>query len=167
MQDDLTGTRPADTGGAPGPDSGRRRASAPTGIARDLRLESAMPDHLADDAAADAAAIAELARAGVDLSRPVLIEFAVDAPNDAVAQAVARALTEGGYAARVEYDEGEPDDDGEIDPDDEEFGPAWTVYTDRQMVPTLAELARVQGEIERIAAPLGGRTDGWGVLIDA
>src|SRR5687767_15064184 len=114
----------------------------------------------------DGAVLADLAALGVDMSQPLLIEFAVAAPNEKGANAIGKALTAAGYDAEVQYDEGEPDEDGNIDPDDEEFGPSWTVYATMRMVPEYKEILRIQAELDRLAQPSGGSSDGWGVMLD-
>ena len=115
---------------------------------------------------ADGAVLAELAAQGIDMSQPLQIEFAVAAPDDASADTIDDALAEAGYDSQIEYDEGEPDEEDEIDPDDEAFGPSWTVYVSVRMVPEYAEIVRIQAELDRLARPLGGMSDGWGVLLD-
>ncbi len=114
---------------------------------------------------ADGAVLTALAEQGVDMASPLLIEFPVAVSDEATAQAVAAALTKAGYDPQIEFDEGEPDEDGVIDPDDEEFGPAWTVYANCQMVPEYQEIIRIQTELNQIAEPLGGKSDGWGVML--
>jgi len=115
---------------------------------------------------ADGAVLTELAAQGVDMSQPVLIDFFVDVPDEASANAVDAALGQEGYSTEIEYDEGEPDDEGQIDPDDEEFGPSWTVCVNFKMVPDHAEIVRIQAELDRISGPLGGKSDGWGVMVE-
>jgi hypothetical protein len=116
----------------------------------------------------DGEVLAELAAHGVDMSRPLHIEFAVDAPDDASARAIEQALQAQGYQTEIDYDEGESDEDGEFDPDDdpEEFGPSWTIYAHVDMVPEYDEIVRIQAELDRIAQPLGGKSDGWGALAE-
>lgn len=131
---------------------------------------------------ADGAALANLAEQGVDMSQPLDFDFPVAAPDEAAAIAIQQALAAAGYASEVEYDEGDTDDedefgpDGEyevdaddedeIDADDEEVGPSWAVYVNLQMVPQYEEIMRIQAELDRLAQPLGGYSDGWGVLMD-
>uniref|UniRef100_A0A7C2NVA2 Ribonuclease E inhibitor RraB n=1 Tax=Schlesneria paludicola TaxID=360056 RepID=A0A7C2NVA2_9PLAN len=115
---------------------------------------------------ADGEVLAELAAHGVDLSQPLEIEFPVAVPDEASADKTQAALAKAGYESRIEYDEGEPDEEGNIDPDDEEFGPAWTVYVNRLMVPEHGEIQRIQAELDRLSQPFGGYCDGWGVLLD-
>ena len=56
----------------------------------------------------DGAVLASLAEQGVDLTQPLLIEFAVETAGEASANAIANALTKAGYPAEIAYDEGEP-----------------------------------------------------------
>jgi hypothetical protein len=114
---------------------------------------------------ADGDALREIAAHGVDMSQPQLIEFAVAAPDEAAANKIQAALAQHGYKGHVDFDEGEPDEDAENDPDDPEFGAAWTVYVGISMVPTHDEIMRIQADLDRIANPHGGRSDGWGVMI--
>lgn len=114
---------------------------------------------------ADGAVLADLAAQGVDMSQPLLIEFPVAVPDEASANKALQAMTKAGYESRVYYDEGEPDYDPAID-DSDEFGPSWTVYADVRMVPEYNEIMRIQAELDRIARPFGGKSDGWGVMVD-
>ncbi len=114
----------------------------------------------------DGAVLSDLAAQGVDMSLPMLIEFAVDAPDDASAHAIERAMQERGYDTEIYYDEGEPDEDGNIDPDDEEFGPSWTVYANVRMIPEYDEIIRIQNELDEITGPFGGCSDGWGTMTE-
>jgi hypothetical protein len=114
---------------------------------------------------ADGAVLADLAAQGVDMSQPLLVEFAVHASDETSAHAIAEALAKKGYDAQIDFDEGEPDEEVEIDPDDEEFGPSWTVYAEVTMVPAYEEIVRIQAELDQLAGPFDGHSDGWGVMI--
>lgn len=114
---------------------------------------------------ADGAVLAELEASGVDMTEPLHIEFPVAVPDEDSAQSVYEAMVKAGYDSSIEFDEGEPDEDGEIDPDDEEFGPSWTVYAMLKMIPDYHEIIRIQADLDKIARPLGGASDGWGALI--
>jgi hypothetical protein len=116
---------------------------------------------------ADGDALARLAAQGADLSQPLLLDFAVLATDERSAHAIKAALVQHGYEAVIEYDEGEPDEEGDIDADDEGFDPSWTVLAQKRMVPTYDDIVRIQAELDRIAAPLGGRSDGWGTMLDS
>ncbi len=113
----------------------------------------------------DGQVLAHLAAHGIDLTRPLLIEFSVYAPDEGAANAIQAALAKAGYDTEVCFDEGEPDEDGEIDPDDEEMGPSWTVNANVKMVPEYNEIMRIQQELEQLAAPFGGEPDGWGAMV--
>ena len=114
---------------------------------------------------ADGAVLADLAAQGVDMTQPLIIEFHVAVPDEASAKNAAAAMTKAGYVSQIEYDEGEPDFDPEAD-DAEEFGPSWTVYANVRMIPEYNEIMRIQAELDQFARPLGGKSDGWGVMLD-
>lgn len=114
---------------------------------------------------ADGAVLADLAARGVNMSQSILIEFPVAVPNEASATNIAKAIAKAGYDAHIEYDEGEPDYDPDVD-DPNEFGPSWTVYADIRMIPAYDEIIRIQNALDLIAQPFGGKSDGWGVLLE-
>ena len=110
----------------------------------------------------DGAVLASLAEAGVDLSKPMEVEFVVDAPDEQAAAAVAAAVRDAGYDCQVEYDEGE--EDGEEGGGDEDFGPSWAVYVTMEMVADHARIVALQRTFTQLAEPHGGACDGWGAL---
>ena len=112
----------------------------------------------------DGAVLASLAEAGVDLSQQLELEFVIDAPHEAAANKIAEAVRAGGHACQVEYDEGEPDEDGEVDADDEEFVPSWAIYVGIEMVPEHARIVQLQQMFTQLAEPHGGACDGWGAM---
>jgi hypothetical protein len=114
----------------------------------------------------DGAVLADLESMGVDMTQPLLFEFPVDAPDEDTANEIHRVMTAAGYDSQIEYDEGELEDDEEDELDDEEFGPAWTVFANVRMVPNYQEILRIQKELDLLVEPLGGAADGWGVMID-
>ena len=114
---------------------------------------------------ADGAVLADLAARGVDMSKPLLIEFPVAVPDETSAANIAEAMLQAGYDAHVEYDEGEPDYDPSVD-DPSEFGPSWTVYANITMIPAYTEIIRLQNTLDLLARPFGGKSDGWGVMLD-
>ena len=114
---------------------------------------------------ADGAVLTDLASRGVNMSQPLLIEFPVAVPNESTAENCFKVMTKTGYDSTVEYDEGEPDFDPNVD-DADEFGPAWTVYAHVRMVPEYSEIIRIQAELDQIAQPFAGKSDGWGALIE-
>jgi hypothetical protein len=82
-----------------------------------------------------------------DMSKPMVIDFAVDAPSQASAERIARLASERGYAASVEPDA--------------EHG-RWTCYCSKLMMATHEGVLGAQQELDELSAPLGGRSDGWG-----
>jgi hypothetical protein len=111
----------------------------------------------------DGAVLAELKAMGVDMTTPLVVEFPVSAPNEDAANRILAAMLAEGYECRVEYDDGE-----ELEPEDEPLvGPSWSVLATVRMIPAYDELIRVQADLDRIAEPLDGYSDGWGVLIDS
>lgn len=114
---------------------------------------------------ADGAVLADLAARGVDMSKSLLIDFPVAAPDETSAADIAKAMLQAGYDARVEYDEGEPDYDPSVD-DPKEFGPSWTVYADITIIPAYSEIIRIQNTLDLLARPFGGKSDGWGVMLE-
>ncbi len=114
----------------------------------------------------DGAVLAELASQGIDMSQPLLIDFPVTAPDEDSATAIAEALVSAGYDTEIVYDDGESEEEGEIDSDEEGFEPRWDVYAKVLMIPEYQEIMRIQAELDRLASPFGGKSDGWGVLVD-
>ncbi len=112
---------------------------------------------------ADGHALARVARQGVDMAKPLKMEYAVAAPNERAAEAIRDSLSRSGYVVALDYDEGEPHD--EANPEEvREFGPSWTIYAEIIMVPDHTEVLRVQSELDQISRPHGGYSDGWGIL---
>ena len=104
----------------------------------------------------DGAVLASLAEAGVDLSKPVEVEFLIDAPDEASAGQIAAAVRAAGHECQVEFDDGEDLDDDE--------GPAWVVYVGMEIVPEHAQIVALQRLFTQLAEPHGGACDGWGAL---
>ncbi len=73
-------------------------------------------DELNDDG--DSEAIAELERLGVDLTQSQSIEFHIAAPDATTAERIQTELRLRAFTATTYHDEGEPDQDGVIDPND-------------------------------------------------
>jgi hypothetical protein len=101
---------------------------------------------------------------GVDLSKAINIEFAVHSPDEAASKTIEQAMIAKGYNAEIFYDEGELEEGEEVTPENEEFAPSWSVYTEISMIPEHGEILRIQKELDDISLPFGGKSDGWGVL---
>ncbi len=119
-----------------------------------------------DEDQGDRDAIARLVKVGVDVTQVQNIEFHIAAPESNAANLINEALRSKGVNSIIYHDEGEPDENGIIDPNDGEFGPSWTVTATIPVVPSLPELLRLQSELNAIAQPFGGYSDGWGMIYD-
>ena len=113
----------------------------------------------------DGEVLAQLEGMGIDMTQPLNLEFSIAADGEESANAIGAALTQKKYDVEVVYDEGEPIEGGEIEEDDEEFGPSWSVYVKRRMVPDYNEIMRIQKDLDATAKPLGGVADGWGAML--
>ena len=121
-------------------------------------------DSYPDDA--DGQVLAGIAARGTDLTKPHDIDFPIDVPDEQSARAIDSLLARHGFNTEVWYDEGEPDENGEVDVNDEEFGPSWTVYVKMNMVPTYDEIVRIQSNLDELVRGLGGKSDGWGMFTE-
>ncbi|MEO7111581.1 MAG: ribonuclease E inhibitor RraB [Polyangiaceae bacterium] len=97
---------------------------------------------------ADGDALRKLAEQS-DMSKPRSIDFAVDVPDRASGDQVAAAATKRGYATAVECDEPTQ---------------TWTCYCTKQMLPAYDGVVAAQTELDELAKPFGGRSDGWGTF---
>ena len=99
--------------------------------------------------------LAGLAKAGNDMSAPMPVDFAIGAPDEAAARAIATAVTQAGYRAHVSADD---------DPDDEEFDEedaTWTCTCRKSLVVSLETILAAEAELNQLAEPLGGFVAGW------
>lgn len=135
---------------------------------------SAYPDD------ADGHVLSDMANYGIDMTQPLVLEFPIAAIDEEAAKAIFTSVTALGYEAEVEFDDGEPEDsaaeategddedgdDEDEDDEDEDAGPSWNVYVTKTMVPDYEEILRIQDELDELAEPLGGYSDGWGAIVD-
>ena len=96
---------------------------------------------------ADGDALRRLAEDGSDLTKPMVIDFAVAVPDESAGRRIAAAAVKVGFSAGI-------DQDGESG--------EWTCYCTRTMVPEYEEIIRQQELLDRIGQPHGGYCDGWG-----
>jgi regulator of RNase E activity RraB len=99
------------------------------------------------DNATDEQVLQHLAETGSDLSQPMLIDFQVAADDEASANRIAAAAAARGFETQVYFDE-EFDD--------------WICECSQDMIAAPAEIAATEARLDEIAAPFGGRVDGWG-----
>jgi len=98
---------------------------------------------------ADGDALRKVADAGADMSRPMVIDFSVDAPGEKVAKRVAEIVALHQFDASVSFDDATS---------------SWTVYCAKSMFATYDAVVSVQMQLNEILAPLGAKCDGWGTF---
>lgn len=101
-----------------------------------------------DAARADSEVVAELAAAGVDLSRPVLVVHLLRLPTTEAAQECARLVAEEGYTLRASAD----------------LDARLSVRVSRTQRLTGLSLAQERSRMAGLAQRLGGDVDGWEAL---
>ena len=98
---------------------------------------------------ADGDALHLVVEAGADMSRPMIIEFSIDVPDERTANQVSELVAPLGFDASVSYDE-----------DDE----ARSVYCGKSMLATYDGVVSVQTQLNKLLVPLGANCDGWGTF---
>jgi hypothetical protein len=98
---------------------------------------------------ADGDALRKVAESGADMSRPMVIEFSVDAPDERAARRVAKFLAPVGFDPSIFHDD--------------ETG-SWSVYCAKEMLATYEAVVDVQSELNRLLQAHGGHCDGWGTF---
>ncbi len=83
-----------------------------------------------------------------DMTKPMVVDFAVDVPTEAAGEKIAALAAGRGYSADVELDRKKP--------------AHWTCYRTKTMVATYAAMIAAQKELDELSAPFGGKSDGWG-----
>ncbi|HTV43175.1 MAG TPA: ribonuclease E inhibitor RraB [Candidatus Sulfotelmatobacter sp.] len=92
-------------------------------------------------------ALDQFKRLGEDLSQPHGLEFRLYFPTASEADQAATRIKAAGF------------DVGETLRNQE----GWLCLATRTMVPELAALSQIHGDLDSIAAQFGGRYDGWGM----
>ena len=82
-----------------------------------------------------------------DMTKPMVVDFAVDVPTEAAGEKIAALAAGRGYSADVELDE---------------KSQRWTCYCTKTMVATYAAMIAAQTELDELSAPFGGKSDGCG-----
>jgi hypothetical protein len=103
-----------------------------------------MPDYPND---ADGDALRRVAADGNDMSAPMVMDFPVVLPAETPARQFASVAAARGYRVHV----WKHDDD-----------PGWDVICSIDMVPTHADVVRIQRELTEWAGPYRGYCDSWG-----
>jgi hypothetical protein len=124
----------------------------------------------------DGAVLESLHEAGVDLSKPLEIDFQLAVLDEASGQKIADAIRAAGYPADLVYDDGGVEDgvadvgdqaheDEDQDEDDGCDEPSWTIYVIMEIVPDYQRVVDIQAKLDELAKPFGGEVDGWGAMI--
>jgi hypothetical protein len=106
----------------------------------------------------DGQVLARIAATGMDLSKPTVVEFAIESVDEPTSQAIAARLNAGGFTAEIYFDEGEPDF---VESDSAEFGPFWTVYVSIECVPSHANIVALQAKLASLIVGTGAKVEGW------
>ena len=113
-------------------------------------LNQTYPDDL------DGEILQMLADDGHDMNIPTWVDFHVAAPTEDAAKEIAAAAEKLGYETVVEFD------DGEGDEEEGENTEPWTCTCGKEIPLQHAGIIGAQAELDEIARPLGGYSDGWG-----
>jgi hypothetical protein len=97
----------------------------------------------------DADALRRVAESGADMSRPMVIEFSIDVPDEVSARSVADLIAPDGFDTSMFHDD--------------ETG-SWSVYGSKQMLATYENVVGAQENLNRLVHAHGGRCDGWGTF---
>lgn len=97
----------------------------------------------------DGKALRNIALGGSDMSRPMMIDFAIDASSKSIAQACLAAIEEADFDGHLYQDE-----------DDQR----WAVYIAIPMIADYEGITRTQKILGELVAEHGGTPDGWGTF---
>ena len=98
-----------------------------------------------------------LADDGHDMNLPTWVDFHVAAPTEEAAEKIAAAAKDLGYETSIEFDDGEDDEELE-----EEITEPWTCTCRKEIPLQYDGIMGAQSELDEIARPVGGYSDGWG-----
>jgi regulator of RNase E activity RraB len=100
----------------------------------------------------DGDALRRIVADGSDLTKPMLVDFQIAAPDETTAKTIGMACHELGYRVRASADSGRT---------------TWTVNCATRMVLNYDAVCAVQDELHAIAKAHGGKSDGWGTFGNA
>jgi hypothetical protein len=104
-----------------------------------------MTENLPNDSDGDA--LRSLISDGSDLAKPMSIDFAVAVPDANAGNSVAAAARPLGFQTDVYHN---------IETD------SWTCYCTKTMIPGYEDIVAIQGQLDDLSRPFGGKSDGWG-----
>jgi hypothetical protein len=98
---------------------------------------------------ADGDALRNVAESGADMSRPMVIDFSVEVPDELTARRAAEVVAAHGF-------------DPSISEDDDSH--SWSVHCSKSMLATYEGVVAVQVELNELLSPHGGICEGWGTF---
>jgi hypothetical protein len=98
---------------------------------------------------ADGDELRNVAESGADMSRPMVIDFSVEVPDERTARRVAQVVETHGFDPSISED----DDTG-----------SWSVHCSKSMLATYEGVVAVQAWLNDLLSPHGGVCDGWGTF---
>lgn len=106
---------------------------------------------------ADGDALRRVVADGSDMTKPMEIDFVVAVPSREAGDQVAQHARRLGFRVDLVADAHEEEPDAT----------SWSCYCTKSMVPDYDALLAVQRELDGIAKPWGGWSDGWGTFGNA
>ena len=97
----------------------------------------------------DGNVLRKIAEKGIALSKPMLIDFAIDCSDEDSANEVLKRLEKKGFIARTYCDEEDN---------------SWSVYVPVEMIPDHDEIVDFQNALDEDLAQFGAKSDGWGTF---
>ena len=106
---------------------------------------------------ADGDVLDAMAESGIDMSKPVPIEFVIDTPSEQSAKSIEADVAAAGFPAVAEFEDGDKE---------EGIDPGWVVTVEVEMAPEYQPIIDLQKKLQDFASAHGGQVDGWGALVD-
>ncbi len=110
----------------------------------------------------DAEVLQMIAADGHDMTAPMDVEFHVAAPTEEAAKEIAAAAQQQGFETEINFDDGSDDPDME-----DEVTEPWICTCLKTMLLEHSAVVGAQSDLDEIARPLGGYSDGWGTFGNA
>jgi len=101
---------------------------------------------------ADGDSLRRVVESGSDLSRPMSIDFTIEAPDEHAARKIAELVSAQGFDPSIGDNEGRS---------------SWSVYCSIFMLATYDGVVAAQAQLTEIASAHGGRCEGWGTFGNA
>lgn len=98
---------------------------------------------------ADGDSLRKVVEAGADMSRPMTIDFSVEAPDERTARVIAELVSTQGFDPSISDNGGSG---------------SWSVYCSKTMLATYEGVVAVQAQLNELSQPHGGNCDGWGTF---